>query len=286
YTDSTFETNYKNAKAAGLKVGFYHYVTATTTAQAQQQATFFASLISGKSPDCMPAMDFESFGSLSKQAVNDIALAFMQTLEEKSGLKAIIYSDSSNAQSVFGSGLSGYPLWVAEWYVSAPGSLGAWKSWAGFQYSDKGSVPGISGAVDMDTFTDAVFLTNNSSSAVPPTATPATAVPTENITTITVQKGDTLTKLAQTYGTTVSSIVSLNGIQNPDLIYVGEQLKVYSIAQPAAKPSTAPTYTIVAGDTLSGIAKRFNVTVNHLVYINHIVNPDLIYAGKMLVVGA
>ena len=65
YVDSQFENNYKNAKAAGLKVGFYHYLTARTVEDAVNQATFFVSTISGKSPDCKLAMDFESFGNLN-----------------------------------------------------------------------------------------------------------------------------------------------------------------------------------------------------------------------------
>ena len=65
YIDPYFEQNYQNAKANGLKVGFYHYVTARTVEQAQVQANFFARVISGKEPDCRLAMDFESFGNLS-----------------------------------------------------------------------------------------------------------------------------------------------------------------------------------------------------------------------------
>ena len=44
--DPYFDINYENAKANGLKVGFYHFLTATTTAEAEQQAQFFASVIS------------------------------------------------------------------------------------------------------------------------------------------------------------------------------------------------------------------------------------------------
>lgn len=40
YIDPYFETNYRNAKANGLKIGFYHYVTARSTSQAQEQAIF------------------------------------------------------------------------------------------------------------------------------------------------------------------------------------------------------------------------------------------------------
>lgn len=59
--DSYFRTNYENAKSAGLKIGFYHFLTATTPQEAIQQAHFFTSVISGLEPDCRLAMDFEIF---------------------------------------------------------------------------------------------------------------------------------------------------------------------------------------------------------------------------------
>ena len=80
-TDPYFRQNYNNAKANGLKVGFYHYVTARSVQEGINQAKFFASVISGTDPDCKLAMDFESFGSLSNSEINAIALAFIQTLE-------------------------------------------------------------------------------------------------------------------------------------------------------------------------------------------------------------
>ena len=56
-----FKTNYNNAKSAGLQVGFYHFLTATTAEEAIAQAEFFTSTISGLEPDCRLAMDFEIF---------------------------------------------------------------------------------------------------------------------------------------------------------------------------------------------------------------------------------
>ena len=70
YVDSHFERNYTEAKTNGLKVGVYHFLTARSVAQAETQAQFFVSLISGKSIDCKLAMDFESFGNLNKQQIN------------------------------------------------------------------------------------------------------------------------------------------------------------------------------------------------------------------------
>ena len=67
FVDPYFNQNYSNAKANGLKVGFYHYLTARSVNDAIKQANFFVSTISGKTPDCRLAMDFESFGRIEKK---------------------------------------------------------------------------------------------------------------------------------------------------------------------------------------------------------------------------
>lgn len=82
YIDPYFESNYKNAKANGLKVGFYHYVTARNVTQAKEQANFFARIISGKQIDCKLAMDFESFGNLSVSQINEISKVFLETIRK------------------------------------------------------------------------------------------------------------------------------------------------------------------------------------------------------------
>lgn len=156
--DSHFRTNYENSKANGLKVGLYHFLTARSVAEAEQQAEYFASVISGTSPDCKLAMDFEVFGDLTVAQINEISLAFLQKVQQLTGKEVIIYSDASNARNTFNEQLaSTYPLWVAEYGVTTP-KTGNWSSYEGFQYSDSGRVPGISGFTDLDTFTDQIFL--------------------------------------------------------------------------------------------------------------------------------
>lgn len=106
FVDPYFRENYNNAKEAGLKVGFYHYVTSRSIDEAVREADYFASVIEGTSPDCLLAMDFEYFGGLSNGEVNEISRAFLERLEAVTQKKAMVYSDAYNAGSVFNDSLS------------------------------------------------------------------------------------------------------------------------------------------------------------------------------------
>ena len=61
--DPDFERNYREAQTAGLKIGFYHYLTARTVEEGREQARHFAGVIREKHYEACPAMDFESFDS-------------------------------------------------------------------------------------------------------------------------------------------------------------------------------------------------------------------------------
>lgn len=167
FVDPYFEQNYTNAKANGLKVGFYHYLTATSMEDAINEARFFVATISGKEPDCRLAMDFESFGNLSVEAINQIGLTFMQTVENLSGKGVIIYSNTNDATNIFSGELTNYPLWVAQYEVEQPTPNGKWNTWAGWQYTDVGEVAGISGSVDRDEFTEEVLLSERGTIPLP-----------------------------------------------------------------------------------------------------------------------
>ena len=97
YTDEYFAENYERAKAAGLKIGFYHYVTARSVEEGRRQARFFASLAAGREPDMRLAMDFEYFGSLSVSQINAISEAYLDELTALTRREAVIYSDLSTA---------------------------------------------------------------------------------------------------------------------------------------------------------------------------------------------
>ena len=89
----------------------------------------------------------------------------------------------------------------------------------------------------------------------------------------TVKAGDTLSAIANKYGSNINNIATLQPIKNKDKISVGQTLYI---------PITSRTYTVKPGDTLSGIAKKYGTTVASLQSKNLIKNSDLIYAGQVL----
>ena len=274
YIDHYFEVNYRKAKESGLKIGFYHFVTARSIEEAESEARFFARVISSKEIDCRLAMDFESFGDLNVNEINAISEVFLRTLEEVTGEGVVIYSDASNARDVFSRELANtYPLWVAEYFVEEPSDNGKWNTWVGFQYTDRDIVLGINSRVDGDDFTEGIFLSETTK--LPESENkPITERTTEYI----VKRGDTLYNIAVMYDTTVERLVEENNISNPNLIYPGEILKITNVDNPRSNVE----YTVRRGDTLSQIARNYGTTVQSIVENNNILNPNLIYPGEVL----
>lgn len=277
YVDPYYLRNYNNAKVNGLRVGFYHYLTATSIEEAIQQADFFVSLVGGLEPDCRLAMDFEQFGTLNTNEINEISLAFLQRVEEKSGKEVVIYSDLSNARNIFSKELaSKYPIWIAEYGVERPSNNEKWDTWIGFQYSDEGEIEGINRKVDLDYFTKGIFLSDTSK--IPEAQiNPPSPDETQSIV---IKRGDTLSSISIEYATTVERLIELNNITNPNLIFAGNTL-VVPIND--GKKQTV-TYKVQKGDTLSSIAKKYNITVQQLINANSIQNPNLIYIGQILTI--
>ena len=121
-------------------------------------------------------------------------------------------------------------------------------------------------------------------SEVPVTENPTGIINTETIT-YTVQRGDTLWAIARRYGTTSEEIAEINNISNPNLIYPGQQLKIPTNSTTEGEETRGTgdiIYTVQRGDTLSRIAREYNVTVAHIVELNDISNPNLIYPGDKL----
>ena len=119
-------------------------------------------------------------------------------------------------------------------------------------------------------------------------------------TTYTVQAGNTLSGIAYRYGVTVSQLQQWNNIPNPNQIYIGQILNIYTNTSNSTNNSLSNTtksnnnssnkhsnssytaYTVQAGNTLSGIAYKYGVTISQLQQWNNIPNPNQIYVGQTL----
>lgn len=96
--------------------------------------------------------------------------------------------------------------------------------------------------------------------------------------TYTVKSGDTLSKIAGTYGVAVGDLLSANpSIKNAGVIYVGEKITI---------PETKfVSYTVQRGDTMSGIAARYEISLSELLKANpSITNPASIYVGEKILI--
>jgi LysM repeat protein len=103
--------------------------------------------------------------------------------------------------------------------------------------------------------------------------------PTPGRATYVVQPGDTLTAIAFANGVSLASLLEWNEIADPDVIRVGQRLRIGEASV------AATTYVVQAGDTLSALARSAGVSMPQLVEWNQIPDPDVIHVGQLLIVG-
>lgn len=210
--DSNFKINVTKAKEAGLLVGFYHFFNPGTEDSAKKQAFHFVDTTKGYRCDCKMALDIETDGGLSPSTLTNLSKIFLDEVKKLSGLDVVIYTYTSFVKEHLQKSLSSYPLWIAQYGSSSPSNNRIWDSWVGFQYSEKGSIRGIKGDCDLDEFTDGILLNSQLNK---------NQSPVKNIS-YTVKSGDTLSKIAIEYNTTVDNLVKLNNLKNPNLIHIGQ----------------------------------------------------------------
>lgn len=154
YIDPTFEANYRNAKAAGLAVGVYYYTYATSEAMADAELSLLADALRGKTLEMPVAVDVEDnkFRVLGKQALTDLTAYALKKVEDM-GFYAQLYTYTSFAKTrlcMGGAALRPYDVWLADYTGKTPAVTFAYNT---HQHTSKGSVPGITGNVDLNVTT-------------------------------------------------------------------------------------------------------------------------------------
>lgn len=153
YIDPTFESNYRNAKAAGLDVGVYYYTNATSEAMADAELALLRQAVYGKELTLPVAVDLESL-NLVGMPYGDLSNLAAYHLEqiEKMGFFAQLYTYTSYANVHLDMArLAGrWDVWLAD-YTGKPPKVSF--KYNAHQHTSRGAAPGINGPVDLDVTT-------------------------------------------------------------------------------------------------------------------------------------
>ncbi|QAR22359.1 LysM peptidoglycan-binding domain-containing protein [Limosilactobacillus fermentum] len=290
---TTYGTQVANTIALNKRAHTYIYAQFSGNTQADQMLDYYLPKVQTPKGSIV-ALDVES-GNPDLASV-EYALQRVQD----AGYTAVLYGYKGFLVNHLGAaGLqeiaSQWPLWLAEYkdyQVTSEPDYNYFPSCNNvqlFQFTSTYVAGGLDGNVDFTGITENGYKGGNAQK--PKTSTPATTTgkqlhqDTHNYT---VKNGDTLSAIASRYGMTVNALVTLNGIKNANLIYPGQVLRVAdsgqgsTVSQKATTTTTAGSYTVRSGDTLSGIASRYGTSVSALASLNGISNPNWIYPGQVL----
>ena len=150
YEDAYFKTNVAGARAVGIKIGIYFYSTAVNEEEALEEAAWVVKKIAPYAITFPVVYDFEDFGAYRCSSVDGAqatknALTFLNYVKVN-GYVPMMYANKSDITSRLSRSSFSCKFWLAH-YTSKTDYAGSYDMW---QYTSKGSVPGIAGNVDMN----------------------------------------------------------------------------------------------------------------------------------------
>jgi LysM repeat protein len=287
YVDGQFARNRNEARRVGLPRWFYWYKGAAGSPE--EQAAYFIQAIGGLQAGEGVVLDDEN-----EAAVNvDFAARFADKVKELTGLNNVLYSNqarfSGNLQPIKDRNIG---AWSAK-YGSNSGSPEGAPATAGglvvimWQYTSRAVLKAVTGnTVDMNIFYGdvAAFLKYGAPGSVPAPSVPVTPTqPAPGDGYYTVVSGDGLIKIGQKLNLDWQLIARWNGLVAPYTIYPGQRLKVFGgAAGTGSVPNNGATYTVVSGDTLSGIGVKTGHNWQDIANLNGIPSPYTIYPKQVL----
>lgn len=289
--DTYFHDNARACQRLKIPFGIYWFSYALNAEMAQKEADYALALAKQYQVSYPIAYDLEYDTvryaaqqgiTIGKNLATQMADAFCGKIKS-SGYIPMLYTNLDYYRNMFAIQELPYDLWYAQ-YDSAP-SVSGISIW---QYTAKGSVPGISGFCDrnqgykdyagqLPEFNPGEGTGENpgeNTQEKPGSGTNPSQSQDSGL--YTVKAGDTLSGIAQRFQTTVQALAEMNGISDPDKIYPGQILRIKGAQEETLY------YTVKAGDTLSQIAARYGTTYQNLARLNEISNPNRIYPGQKL----
>jgi lysozyme len=152
YADPDFASNWQNMAAVGLVRGAYHFCHPGS--DAVTQANHFYNVVRPVSGDLQMVGDLEVTDGATPTQIQNWGHAFAHQIRALTGRPGIIYCGYYFWRDQVGNPTHNLdcPLWVPAYGVSQPLVPAAWSTWSFWQYTDAGSVPGITGNADLDYF--------------------------------------------------------------------------------------------------------------------------------------
>lgn len=276
--DTEFENHYKNAKILGLPVGAYQWGRASNVAQAREEAQIFIdSCLKGKQFEYPIYYDVEDSILLNKgtSETTEIIKAWAETMESSGYFVGVYMNQSCFETEVLGKELSSrYTQWRAKWTTldKAPKDAQMWQFGGETNLVRTNLVAGI--VCDQD------LAVQDFPTIIKRAGKNGFSADSNNHVFPSQQKSTTEIALEVVNGKWGNGVARKTALENAGYTYAIIQQEVNRIL--GQKTTTAQYYKIVAGDTLSAIAKKYGTTVNQLVSWNNIKNANKIYVGQKI----
>lgn len=295
YINPDCDRVYQDAKDSGKALGVYHFAR---TGDALSQAEYFVDNVSGYIGEAVLVLDYE--GEAVNQGVG-WAKDWLDAVYNMTGVKPVIYMSNSVIHRYDWTSVqsAGYALWNAAYYygyqtihgfLSNPPRSGSVSPWDVngmiYQYTSSGRLNGWGGNLDLNIYYgDRSDWNNLAGYTAGNDYTPAEPEHTteDKVIYYTVQSGDTLSCIAAMYNTTYTHLAKINGISNPNLIYIGQRL-VISGKYASSGAHNTNSYTVQSGDCLSTIGVKLGVSWKSIAHTNGIHSPYTIYTGQVLTI--
>ena len=279
--DTAFETLYQRAKSNGLGVGVYWWTRAVNEAQAREEAQILIdNVLRGKQFEYPIYIDVEDslLQNLGKAKVDAIITSALTTLE-KAGYYAGFYMNRNWYNNYCnGSSLAKrFTCWLAQWSSSEPSGFPMWQFGGETNYIRTNKIAGVT--CDQDyCYVDFPSIIKNGGFNGYGKGTPSPAPqPTPS------KKSNEELANEVIAGQWGNGDDRRNRLTQAGYNYDAVQ-SIVNQKLSGNRPSSQTVYTVRAGDTLSGIAKRYGTTYQRLAQVNNIANPNLIYVGQKIVI--
>ena len=308
YKDSKFDTNYKNARANGIKIGAYIYNYCNTIDTLKKGLEWAIKKLEGKELDLPFYLDMEDkdIQGETKETLTNQCNEFAKYVESK-GYQAGVYANVNWLKNElnpndFDKKIS---VWVAQYYKECQ-YTGKYDIW---QYASDGSVSGISGNCDMNyLYNEDIIKESETDTSDKKTIDELAEEVIDGKWGDGENRKSKLEKAGYDYDAVQNRVNEILSKDNKNFVTEvakdvisgeygnGEERKKkleaegYDYDQVQAKvnqllgANVTKTYTVKSGDTLSGIASKYKTTVAKLVKDNNIANANLIYVGQKIAI--